>query len=182
MKHIFLGTMLVLLVSCVPSQTSFKSEDGARLFALKTQDQIIKSEGNTFTYKTSEYQIGFQLQQWYIPFELVNISTDKVIRILWDDCAIVRADGSGSRVVKKSTSWNDRNNPQTPSVIPSQSKISDGFFPTEGSTFNTYSGWDFVRMFEYPIKSTTNIRLLLVLDVDGQRVTQEFVFAAQPQS
>lgn len=108
MKNLYITAMLMVLLSgCIPANT-YRAEDGAKMFTMAVGGQTYQAQGAAFTYKTSDYEISFVLYPKFIAVTMVN-NSDKVIRLNWDESAMVLPNGKTSRVVPGSTTWNDRN-------------------------------------------------------------------------
>ena len=62
------------------------------------------------------------------------------MRINWDEASLI-IDGKSRRVMHKGVKFNDRNSPQAPTVIPSNSQIDDLVLPTDNVSYRegTYS-------------------------------------------
>jgi len=170
--------LLVILVGCVPKVT-YDPREGAKAFTMTLSGQTYKDTSGEFLYKTSDYELSFVIYTYALRFTLVNLG-DKVIRVLWDDSAMVLPDGKTSRVVSGSTSWSDRNAPKPPSIIPAKAKISDSLYPLENAYFSSYSGFYFADMFNFPIAKETNIRVSLSLTVGDQAQRVDALFTAKP--
>lgn len=177
MKKLYLLIILFLLAGCFPA--AYSPEDGARAFSLTVNGSPINSNGRVFAYSFSDYEMQIEIYPAAFDFNLVNTSGE-TMRLLWDSSAIVLADGSTSRVISNGVSWNTRNNPQAPSVIPVNAKVSDTFFPLANAFISSYSGWGFDPMFTLPVQQTTTITLLFSYEVAGVVKEQTLVFTARP--
>ena len=181
MRRLAIGisaVVLVALAACAPT-TQYSAVDGVKAFTLTVDGKQVPSSDTSYTYKTADYEISFQIQRRALPFTLVNDS-DKTIRLVWDSCAIVLPNGDTSRAVSGETTWVTRNDPQAPSVIPSGAKFDGWFFPLKLLNFGTYSGLSSAPMFNYPLTEKTNLRLLLALQVGNQTSEVTFVWSGQP--
>jgi len=94
-----------------------------------------------------------------ISFYLQN-KTEHSIKIPWDEAAFIDENGSSHRVMHSGVKYNDREQPQAPSIIARKSSIEDLAFPTdyvewkEGSEY-TSGKWDeksFFPDFDYHSK------------------------------
>lgn len=179
MKKI-LWVFVLLFIGCAPTlsqQKQFTFEDGARLFTLTVDQKEIKSEANDFLYKNDDFQISMQINSRAVKFVYVN--TSKALqRFIWEESAIVAPDGTASRLGNANVTWAGRNNPIAASLIPSNSKFNDVAFPMDNLNFTDRLILN--DMFTFPIKTVTNIRLLLSLEVNAQKIQKEFVFTANP--
>lgn len=177
MRNLFVVMVFAMLLGgCAPTVT-YRAEDGAKTFTMVVDGKAYQAQGAAFAYKSQDYEIFFVIYPKFIAVTLVN-NSDKVIRLNWDESAMILPNGKTSRVVPGATSWIDRNQPKPPAIIPPKSKLEDGFYPLENAYF--YEGFNFVDMFAYPIKTETNIRLFIALSVGDQPQRLEVLFTAKP--
>lgn len=179
MKKFYVSLALVLLfalTACMPGVV-YDPAGGARAFTMIVEGQAIGAQGSTFTYRSNDFDIDFELLQDRIRFVLVN-NTTSTMRLVWDNSAIVLPDGSSSRVLSGNVSWATRNDPQAPGVIPSNAKLSDTMIPQSKLGFRTHLYID--PMFTWPLQTRTVIRLVISLEIEGERRDLEVQFVGQP--
>lgn len=165
------------LVGCAPTAL-YDVREGSKVWTMTVDGHLIRPDtAGTFTYKTPEYEMTLTLYRTIIAFTLVNLS-DKVLRLSWDESAMVLSDGRSSRVVNGGTTWGDRNAPKPPSIVPPKAKISDAFYPLATAYFS--NGWNFEPLFDYPVSKETNIRISVALTVGDQPQRKDFLFTAKP--
>lgn len=177
-RWVGLFVLMAVLSACIPMVT-YDPREGAKVFTMTLAGQTYKDTSGEFVYKTPDYELSFVIYPNSIRFTLVNVG-DKIIRVLWDDSAMVLPDGKTSRVVPGNTSWQDRNAPKPPSIVPSKAKINDGLYPLENAYFSSYSGFYIADMFKFPITKETNIRVSLSLTVGDQAQRVDALFTAKP--
>ncbi|MCX6163883.1 MAG: hypothetical protein NTU73_03310 [Ignavibacteriae bacterium] len=76
---------------------------------------------------------------------LIENKTDHSIKILWDESAFIDSKGVSHRIMHTGIKYNDRENPQPPSVIARKGKIEDLVFPTDYVYYS--DGWKEMPLF-----------------------------------
>jgi hypothetical protein len=178
MKKLLSLTLLGFLTACFPSVV-YNPIDGGKAFTMTIDGQNYTSQNGTFVAKYQDFEIQFVIFRNHIGFTLVNTS-DKVIKVIWDDSVMILPNGKTTRAIPSFSSYADRNSPKAPSIAPPKSKIEDGFYPLDNAYFDSYVGYYYRNIFEYPLKSETNIRLSVAL-LDGDTpIRIDALFSGKP--
>lgn len=80
---------------------------------------------------------------------ILNNKTDHSIKIAWDEASFVDAMGRGHRIMHSGVKYNDRNNPQPPTVVVRHGSINDIVFPTD------YVSWSSTEWNKLPLLSNS---------------------------
>ena len=82
-------------------------------------------------------------------FKLLN-KTEETIEILWDKVIFIDSEGEGHRTIHVGVKYNNRNEYQTPTIIPMLTRIRDGITPAENVSFKKgkWGGWKTNRIFK----------------------------------
>lgn len=121
-----------------------------------------------------------------IGFVMDNL-TARSIRVVWDDSAFIKQDGTASRIIHEGVLLAERTTSQPPSVVPAGGTISDFVLAVDNIEYSDYSGWTespYITpeavVFSYDENAESpvgdRIGVLLALDVNGERREYRFAF------
>lgn len=107
--------------------------------------------------------------------------SEKPLMIDWDEVSYMDVDNIGHRVLSSSTKYSERNNPQTPSVIPRRGNINESLFSADHIYQSSTGIWakrplwpvDFAEAQRYKGKT---VRMIIPFSVDGLTAQYEFNF------
>ena len=96
----------------------------------------------SMTYRDENIQITFAVGDKAKNFYLRNL-TSVPIKIIWDEASIVQF-GEAKKIMHSGIKYIDRNDPQSPTVIPPDARIEDLVMPTENVYYlsGRYGGWE----------------------------------------
>jgi len=108
-------------------------------------DTVTDNPKYNYFFEDSLVKILWLADSRQITFSIEN-KTDYIIKILWDDAAYVDENNHSHRVIHSGIKFNDRANPQPPSVIAPKGIIDDFVFPADYIQFipgneNTAPAW-----------------------------------------
>jgi hypothetical protein len=135
-KSVYIASMLLLalpfgLSSCLGTKYNY---------SFKLLGENAKTDK---TFDDGKIQAFFTVGDKQLDFTLKNLTADPM-KINWDEASLIIY-GESKRVMHKGVKYIDRNSPQAPTVIPSNSSINDLVLPTdnvyykEGSHSTYYS-------------------------------------------
>ena len=81
------------------------------------------------TFDDGKILAKFSIGDKDVNFTLQNLTADPM-KISWDEASLIIY-GESKRIMHKGVKFNDRNSPQAPTVIPSNSQIDDLVLPTD---------------------------------------------------
>jgi len=170
-KYIILFALFLVFCSCAlmmtptPYNWSFSLEEPKPSGTLTYSDDFIDvvfSFGNT--------QIGFDIQN----------KTDSGIKINWDDLSVIYPSGTSSRVIHSGIKLADRNNPQAPTVIPPNAKVSDILIPSENIYYSElYNEWKYRPLFggeDRLVWNDKDFSIYFPLEIKGDNKEYSFKF------
>jgi hypothetical protein len=91
-------------------------------------------------YSDEFIEIIFTVKKTRIEFDMSN-KTDRGIKINWDELSYISPTGRSMRVIHSGVRLIDRNAPQSPTIVPPNSRISDIIIPSEHIYYDDYWGW-----------------------------------------
>lgn len=171
-KFIFLFVLLLAFFSCAgwrpPSDMTYNWR-----FSLQEPAQ-----SDTLTFSDEFINIKFIVLEKLIDFDIQN-KTNEGIKINWDELSFISPDGTASRVNHSSgIRVIEKGNPQAPTVIPPNAKISDSLIPTK----NIYrSGYEWTAQDLFPeddktIYNDKEFRIYLPIEIKGSKKEYTFKF------
>jgi len=133
-KYVLISGLLLFLFACVsfPTYPTYNWH-----FALQepkpSEDLAFSDDFIDVLFTIGGTQIGFDIRN----------KTDSGIKINWDDLSIIYPGGTSSRVIHSGIRLMDRNNPQAPTIIPPNARVSDVLIPSENIYYvsGQYGGW-----------------------------------------
>jgi len=150
-----LGFMFILLTGC--ATLTFNSvyqislsraehpKNEAYFYGTQKIDTLIGNPKYNYFFEDSLVKILWLADSRQITFSIEN-KTDYIVKIPWDDAAYVDENNHSHRVIHSGIKFNDRANPQPPSVIAPEGILDDFVFPADyvqfisGNEYNT-SQW-----------------------------------------
>jgi len=107
--------------------------------------KIIKLSGEgieKYQFEDEMINIIWIVSSGGLSFKLFN-KTNHSIKIIWDEAAFVGVTGQSQRIMHSGVKYIDRNNPQPPSVIIRNGRLSDIIIPTDNIYYvsGKYGGW-----------------------------------------
>lgn len=121
-----------------------------------------------------------------IPFEIHN-KTSQPMQISWDSCVFVNPSGNSCRVIHSGVKLINKEAPQSPTMIASNSRISDILIPMDSIKWGS-GGEDSIGEWKYSLllkkwagKASFKFSVLLLLKIGDENKPYEFEFkAAKP--
>lgn len=115
------------------------------LYGVQKIDTLKDDSKYNYCYEDSLVRILWHADSKQIVFSIEN-KTDNTLKIPWDNAAYMDENGNNHRVIHSGTKFNNRANPQPPSVIISKGHLEDFVFPADYIQFvpgdeNTASYW-----------------------------------------
>ena len=117
---------------------------------LKKDDSTSKTDTTqNMNFEDDKINANFSIGDKQINFTIKN-KTDNVMKIIWDEAAIVQF-GTSHKVMHTGVKYIDRNNSQPPTVIPPQASIEDLILPADniyyregyyGTYYSNPGGWE----------------------------------------
>ena len=188
--NIFLVTiLLVLFSSCITSNLNLGTKYN---YSFKLLGEYAKSDK---TFNDGKIDVNFIFGDKDLNFTFKNL-TSEPLKINWDEASLIIY-GESKRVMHKGIRFIDRNSPQAPTVIPSNSIIDDLVLPTENvyyreGYYSTYSsspgGWERRDLFlniDMNKEDTKKLilsskgqtfKFFLPIDQNGQKTNYTFEF------
>lgn len=114
----------------------------------------------------------------FITIQLTN-KTQSIIRLIWDEAAIVDPQGVAHRVFHSNVRFLDRSQSVPPSIIPPGSQLRDIFAPIDRTKW-TGKRWDVEPLLEAK-HIGGQLRVLLPMVVGDQRYDETYVFRVVKQ-
>lgn len=118
-------------------------------------------------YADKDIDIKFRKYKKYFTIDLINVS-DKPIKIIWDDSAIV-LDSQSYRIIHENIRYIESMNFQVPSIIPSKMKLKDMIAPTAKLSWDSKSGWYLKELYPTFDRNDSKIRKK-ILSYKGQHL------------
>lgn len=100
------------------------------IYGIQKIDTLTGNSKYNYCFEDSLVRILWLADGKQIIFSIEN-KTDNTIKIPWDDAAYVDEDNHSHRVIHSGVKYDDRANPQPPSVIVRRGVIEDFVFPTD---------------------------------------------------
>lgn len=170
---------LIGLVGCSPRTRIDRSVEAiTNRFTARIGDRTLTPASGQIPYSTPNFDMYFQVDTEGVFYFLQNKGAD-TLRLVFDESTFVLPDGTTSRTVPDNVTWVTRNDPQPPSIIPPNASVRGYLAPVNNLTFGSFgnSGLGIADFFGYPNANPVSFRLVLALDVAGQRTTRDFTFA-----
>ena len=154
-------------LECFPDVTPIKYE---WTFSLEKP-----TPSNNLFYSDGFIDIAFLINKTQIGFAIQN-KTESGIKLNWDEISFISPTGTASRVIHSGIRLIDKNNPQAPTVIPPNSKISDIVIPSENIKYE--GGWKEGRLFEgdYITFNGKEFSIYFPLEIKGVKKEYSFKF------
>lgn len=163
-----------------PVRFEIKLRDG--IYPTTYLISMIKPKVNKdLVYEDANIKISFNISKKQISFELKN-KTEEPIKVDWNQVSYVDVLGGSHRVMHKGVKLNERENPQSPSIIPPTANISDLVYPTDYVSFTSgkYGGWSEEVMFPEGPKAklykAKNFSVFMPLEINGKTKNYFFGF------
>nr|WP_321405405.1 hypothetical protein [uncultured Carboxylicivirga sp.] len=194
-KYILLLSLSLITMVC-SSQKKDKREGiySAYLYEVNVPNGIQKGAIDSINsiYEDSIIKIDWNYANSQIGFELTN-KYKKTIKIVWDDAAFVSLTNESNRIFHKGVKYIDRENPQPPTSVYKNTKLTDLIAPTSYTTYvsGQYGGWRSKPLI--PISSTVwskkieyvqdligqTMRIILPINIDDEDLIYEFSFRTE---
>jgi len=135
---------------------------------------------DTLMYSDEFIEIIFTVGKTQIGFDMSN-KTDRGIKINWDELSYISPTGRSMRVIHSGVRLIDRNAPQSPTIVPPTSRISDIIIPSEHIYYvsGKYGGWREQDLF-YDVDKTKyegkEFSVYMPLEIKGKRKEYTFTF------
>ena len=159
-------TLLVALACSAPQTVSHLKPTMLMVSPVESKEGIFADE--VISVRLSPAAVGVDL--------LIKNRSNKVMNVKWDSCAIVGPDGVSMRVIHSGVRVAQKEQAQTPTVIPPDAQVSDVMFPADKVVMdNVYEGWRYNALFK---ASDVNgdFTVLLAVELDGQPKNYIFKF------
>ncbi|MDO8137817.1 MAG: hypothetical protein Q6354_09265 [Candidatus Brocadiales bacterium] len=118
---------------------------------------------------------------------LIRNKSDSPIKIMWDEAAYVDKAGISHRVIGKGTRYEDKERPQTPTMVAPNSSVAEWVMPSD-NIYHTFFRWKVSPMFpelitvsDISLWDRTTFRFILPVEVHGQHKHHEFEFQVRVQ-
>lgn len=137
-------------------------------------------------YRDDLLHISWNFQRSFVNFSIQNNATSS-LKIIWDDMTFVGLDNKSKRVIHKGVKYDDKDKPQAPSVVMSNSSLTDLLIPSSNIYYSRLLGkWSAHALvndisFSPEDESTQHasgnkIQILLPVIVNEKRYEYQFVF------
>jgi hypothetical protein len=193
MKH---GEILLLSILCLFSgcSSNMYGTKYAYSYSLADTDNRFNTTGNNImSYRDSLINVDFKIDSKNIAFEITNLYSS-TIKIIWDETLYIK-NGKTAKVLHAGVKYNDRNQSQPPSVIPSGTKLVDLIVPTENVYWRNPTqgylgynpgGWEEVDLFptqdfynkeiRNTILSQKGVEFIVYMPIVVNNTTKEYQF------
>lgn len=138
-------------------------------------------KSDTLSYSDDFINIQFQIYEDKIVFDIQN-KTNSIIKINWDEISFVSINGQAFRVVHSGVLYINPNAPQTPTIIPPDSKLHDILIPSENIYFDSSNfEWKLKPLFPFSsqIMHNKSFSIYFPLEIKGKRKDYTFKFKYQ---
>ena len=135
------------------------------------------NQSDTLIFSDEFIDIKFSVLEKLIDFHIQN-KTNEGIKINWDELSFISPDGTASRVNHSSgIRVIEKGNPQVPTVIPPNTKISDSLIPTK----NIYYSYDWNAKDLFPgenkiIYNDKEFGIYFPIEIKGSKKEYTFKF------
>jgi hypothetical protein len=177
MRSFFVQKSILLTISIYCAITL-----GGCEFQLRTPLKLAIAESNVGplshvdqTIKDDWIELKTQGDTQEISFDLKNLSSSESIKVLWDDCSFIRADGSVERIIHGGVKLRQAGDAMPPTNIPKNAKIQDVIRPASSISMGD-KGWNqepLVRMKE----SKQSVGVLLVVQRGNEKREYTLTFS-----
>lgn len=174
-KYVFVSVLLAIL-GCAVQQTEI-----SKLYRYDFSLLKPPSASGGLAFEEENFFLSFAPTHENINLLFTNRSS-RFIKINWDEAAYVDKDGVSHRLITKGVKYEDKDRPQTPTMVAPKSRVSESVLPAD-NVYQKYLRWQARPMFPELTDITvidqwdrTTFRLLLSLEIDGQRRPYEFEF------
>jgi hypothetical protein len=153
---------------------------------VKVSGQEFPVKENTFHFEDDKININWNLEPdsygrvKQFAFALTNKTSD-TIKVVWDETSFVDKNAGANRIFHSGIKYIERNNPQAPTMVPSETKITDIIIPTENAYFS--SEWNILPIYSTWWEDNTKtpegpetMRLILTLQIGEEKVNYNFYF------
>ena len=150
-------------------------------FSLADKDGVVKDTGEILTHIDSSIIAVFSVEKEDISMTIKNQSPG-TIKLIWDETLFLR-NGSQSRVMHSGIKFIDRNHSMPPSIIPSETILSDVIIPTDNiywkeGYYSRYGsspgGWEKKELLPSYTSVGDKFGVYMPLNVNG--ITREYSF------
>jgi hypothetical protein len=133
------------------------------------------SPNNGLSYVDDNISIVFLIDKERIGFEIQNKS-DAAMKINWDEVSFISPDDRASRVIHSGIRLIEKDSPQTPTLIPPNSRIKDFIVPSDNIVFS--SGWKTYELFpgEAVNFNGKKFTIYFPMDIKGNKKEYSFSF------
>lgn len=138
----------------------------------KVAGEISDSSRSNMKYSDNWINAFFYIEDSRIRFSLEN-KTDSALKIIWDECSIVKF-GISEKTIHEGIKYINRNESQSPTIIPPHASIVDFVLPAENVYYNPGSGtiipggWQEYDLFSLHDYNNANIKKS-ILDSKGKK-------------
>jgi hypothetical protein len=154
----------------------------ASTFFVTIEDRRIEPQAETYVYRTTDYDLSLRLLPNSVEFTLVNLSRE-VLRLVWDETAMVMPDGHASRVVPPGTAYTAVNQPVAAAIVPPMAKMTSAFIPVANIYWNPNTeSYAQKPLFNLPIREETNLRVSIGFELGDQRQRLEILITGLPRT
>ena len=167
----------------------YKGYNSYKLVNVSRNESIMDdsiSQNTSLNYRDDIMNISWNLQRNLINFTLHNKAASST-KVLWDDMAFVGIDGKSKRVIHQGIKYNEKENPQAPTVVMRDSRVTDLLIPSSNIYYNQslkkWSAHALVNdiMFSPEDETTQHasgkkIKILLPIIINEKRYEYQFVF------
>lgn len=215
MRFIPFALIVVLFIGCIPpttiTSTVYSAKYSLSLSKVERPEKASQRYGaqkiDTLTQEKYKYYFEDDLVKilWFVSSRNISFSlqnkTDHSIKIPWDEAAFIDESGNSHRVMHSGVKYNDRQQPQAPSIVARRASIEDLAFPTdyvewqEGSRYSAgrwneksffpdfdyrsnYATGDYPSFasFETAAKSKLNKTIQVLLPLQIEEVVNDYIF------
>ncbi|GEM_PF-2702138 len=162
------------------------------VLAPRYQITLAGSTSTVFEDPNIKIAFGFKAKEnlrklTIIPFSIHN-KTSQPMQILWDSCAFVNPNSNSCRVIHTGVKLINKEAPQSPTILASNSNISDMLIPVDNIKWDS-GGKDSVGDWKYSLllkrwagKESFKFSVLLLLKAGEESKPYEFEFIAKKPS
>lgn len=122
-KGITLILFVLLMLSCESVKNLYNSTQVSKVFTL------VNRTGDSNIFDDKKIKIEFSVNKRQLDFTLTNL-TNKLLKVDWDASSLIFENVS-KRVIHSGVKYIDRNSPQLPTTITSNSKLLDHVLPAD---------------------------------------------------
>jgi len=190
-KNILIFTFLLLIITACSTNNGFLKvslkevevpENIKNRFGQSKIINFVKEDTLNYSFENDMIKVNWIPLQKQILFSLKN-KTKHSLKIIWDQAVFVDINGLSHRLIHSSINFNNRNNPQPPTVVVKNSRVNEAIIPVNNVRFvNSY--WVKSNLIKVNRKSNSEkildnyigktIKILLPLEI--QDTINEYIF------